>query len=499
MQAGSDQELVGDTTQTGVASPADEAHDQPAVTDQTGITSWRWWPVVWITAVGIILAAFCLYSRPPYVAPIPHFPRLPLYGNYLPTFSRLGWWLIPAGLLLAAIAWAAISTRVRTWVALTLIVLGGWVASIAVNLLRGHPSALIHGVSTKRIGVGPGLKTGASYTTDLHFVDDLGVRGFVQHFSSMQTQFNSWNIRTHPPGTEVMLWVFYKLAGPGHPFRFATVLAVVSLLAAVGAYALGRAYGGERAGRIAAVLTVATPSLLMLSYTNVDVIFATFFTAAAALCVLGAQRRSLPLTAAAGAVLGLTTFMTYATVFLALAMAIAIAVETRSLRQIVRLGLATIAGAGAVLAILWVTLGFDVISTYQQLPRSPGKYYQYFIAGHPASVLVSAGLPLAALGLAGLVIKVPGARRPILPLALVAIMFVWGILPPTVTALRQGEVERTWAFLYPLLAAAAAPVIDRWIGSARMRAAWAGAIVGLLILITVAQAGVIQALWDNIL
>lgn len=490
MQAGSDQELVSDTALTGLASPADEAHDQPAVADRTEITSWRWWPVVWMAAVGIILAAFCLYSRPPYVAPIPHFPRLPLYGKYLPTFSSLGWLLIPAGLLLAAIAWAAISTRVRTWVALTLIVFGGWVASIAVNLLRGHPSALIHGVSTKQIGF---------YTSDLHFVDDLGVRGFVQHFSSMQTQFNSWNIRTHPPGTEVMLWVFYKLAGPGHPFRFATALAILSLLVALGAYALGRAYGGERAGRIAALLTVATPSLLMLAYTNVDVIFATFFTAAAALCVLGAQRRSLPLTAAAGAVLGLTTFMTYATVFLALAMAIAIAVETRSLRQIIRLGLATIAGAVAVLAILRVTLGFDVVSTYQQLPRSSGTYYQYFVAGHPASVLVSAGLPLAALGLAGLVIKVPGARRPILPLALVAIMFVWGVLPPTITALRQGEVERTWAFLYPLLAAAAAPVIDRWIGSARMRAAWAGAIVGGLILITVAQAGVIQSLWDNIL
>ena len=99
-------------------------------------------------------------------------------------------------------------------------------------------------------------------------------------------------------------------------------------------------------------------------------------------------------------------------------------------------------------------------------------------------MLLWAGLPLAALGLAGLIVKeVPEARRPVLPLVLMAAMFVWGLLPPTVTSLRQGEVERTWAFLYPMLAASAGPVVARWTDSTRLSRIWAGSVVFTLVVL----------------
>lgn len=484
MHAGSSQELDEEARSVGADSFSES---QPPTAPENARVSWRWWPLACLAITGIVLLAFIGLSKD---TTVPHFYRLPLYGRFAPTFSKLGWWLIPAGLVMAGIAWVATNTRVRAWLALSMIVLGGLLTSIAVNLLRGDRHALVNGVSTKKT---------INYTADLHFVNELGVRGFVSHYPALTTQFACYNNRTHPPGVEVMLWVFYKLTGPGHQFRFATALALLSVLVAVGAYALGRAYGGERAGRIAAALSVVTPALLMLAYTSVDVIFATFFTAAAALCVIGSQRRSLALMAGAGAVLGLTSFMTYATAFLALAMAVSIVIETRSLREIVRLGLATIGGGLLVLLILRLTLGFDLIRDYRTMGHGQGDYYPYFIAGHPAAMLISAGLPLAALGLAGLVVKVPGARRPVLAATLIAVMIIWGTLPRNITGLRQGEVERTWAFVYPLLAASAAPVIDRWTRSTRMRAAWAGAIVGGLVLISVAQAGVIQSFWDNLL
>jgi hypothetical protein len=143
-----------------------------------------------------------------------------------------------------------------------------------------------------------------------------------------------------------------------------------------------------------------------------------------------------------------------------------------------------------------VALGFDLLACYQAIAASKGPFFPYWMVGHPASLLLWAGLPLAALGLAGLIVKVPDARRPVLPLVLIAAMIVWGLLPPVVTSLRQGEVERTWAFLYPMLAVSAGPVIAHWTDTLRLNRILAGAVVFALVVLSVAQAGLLQALWN---
>jgi hypothetical protein len=232
----------------------------------------------------------------------------------------------------------------------------------------------------------------------------------------------------------------------------------------------------------------------MMVYTSMDAVFATFITTAAAFIVVGTARRSMALTAAGGVVLGLGAFLTFAVAFLAIAAAGAVVVETRSLRQSAKLLGAAALGGIAALLVLRVAVGYDVFASYAAMTRSHLPFLPYFVVGHPASVLIMAGLPLAALGLAGLVVKTPDARRPYLPAFLILLMFVWGFLPPTVTGLRQGEVERTWAFLYPMLAVAAAPVIANW---ARARTRSGGIWVGTTVALSVAQAGVVQSLWDN--
>jgi hypothetical protein len=453
--------------------------------------AWRYWPVLAILAMAALLTWFGFWSQGVSLSGNMRLLHPPLYGFFEPVFTD---WtlirLIPAGLLLAAAARAVTSTRrTPTAAALALIVASAWVTSVAVNLIRGDQRALWEGVSTT---------TGTYYTSDLHFIDEYGVRGFVSHFPSLLTHLNAWNGRTHPPGVQVFLWTISKIV-QAQPFVFTTVLAVLSLCTAVGAWAMARSYGGERAGRIAAVLAVAAPGPLMLAYTSMDAVFATFFATAAAFFVVGARRRSMALTAAGGVVLGLATFMTYATVFLALATAVAVVLETRSLRQSAKLLGAAAVGGAAVLLELRLALGFDVFACYRALTRSGSHFYPYWVAGHPASVLIMAGLPLAALGIAGLIVKVPGARRPTLPAVLIVAMLIWGALPPPVTALRQGEVERTWAFLYPMLAVSAGLVVDRWThaGSHRGRI-WAGAVVALLVVLSVAQTGVVQSLWDNL-
>jgi hypothetical protein len=84
----------------------------------------------------------------------------------------------------------------------------------------------------------------------------------------------------------------------------------------------------------------------------------------------------------------------------------------------------------------------------------------------------------------------------VLPLTLVVIMLVWVNLPPSVTGLRPGETERTWAFLYPMLAAAAAAVVTRWLD--RASPARRGTAIATLVVIGVAQTVLIQSLWDTL-
>ena len=134
-------------------------------------------------------------------------------------------------------------------------------------------------------------------------------------------------------------------------------------------------------------------------------------------------------------------------------------------------------------------------ASYQASPDSSGSAYDpYWIFGHQAAWLLWAGLPAAALGVVGLVRRAPRGAIAILPLALVLIMVAWGCVPSEFTNLRPGEVERTWSFLYPLVAGTAGPVVEKW---TRPAGRWRGALVAALVIVSVAQAILLQSLWDN--
>jgi Dolichyl-phosphate-mannose-protein mannosyltransferase len=418
------------------------------------------------------------------------FPRLPLYGLWRHEFSPLALLTLPAAALLGGVAWLVTSRqRISARVALALLIAAGVLTSAMVNLVRGHLSDLIRGVSTR--------PNNPYITTDLHFVDEYGIRGFVEHHVGLVRQFHASGTRTHPPGMLVMLSGLFHLFGSSHALRIATFLAVVSMSAAIAAWLIARETGGERSGRVAAALFVAAPGPLLLAYTSMDAIQATCMGLGTAFLVLAIHRRSPVWAAAGGLALGLTTILTYATAFVALAALIAAAVQTRSIKQTARLMAAAGIAGGLTLVVLWLALGFDVIRSFQSVPTVYNIHYNsYWILGNPGALLLLAGLPVATFGVIGLIRRGPGGQRMVLPLVLVAFMLIWGVLPPHFTSLRQGEVERTWAFLYPLLAAAAGPVVHRW--TERIDRRLAGAVVAGLVILSVAQAVVIQGLWDNL-
>ncbi|MEV4825859.1 glycosyltransferase family 39 protein [Micromonospora sp. NPDC049274] len=416
------------------------------------------------------------------------FTHPPVYGIWAPTWDRLSLTVLPAAVLLAGTAWLVTSSRrIPTWLALGALIGCGVLTALAVGLVRGDPHDLVRGLST-----GP---KSPYYTSDLHFLDELGVREFIERHPRMTTALHSYNSRTHPPGTLVFLYLLFRLFGSAHTLRIATVLAALALAAAACAWAIGRALGGERAGRIAAALFVAAPGPLMLAYSSLDMTFALVMSAAVALFVLAIHRRSALVAAAAGAVLGLGTLLTFATSFVALAATLAVLVQSGSLQRAARLLGAALAGGALVLVLARVLGGFDVLASYRSSPGAGRPYDPYWIIGSPSAWLIYAGLPLAALGIAGLFWAVPDARRPVLPLILVLLMVGWAALPTVYTKLRPGEVERTWAFLYPLLAATAGVMVDRWSRRSRLPA---GALVAGLVILSVAQAVLLQGLWDNL-
>jgi hypothetical protein len=467
---------------TTIASPA------PVYDDHETRPRWRLWPVFAMVAAGVVLGSFFAYSqiRPP--IKFGYFSHPPLYGIWNPVLDALALTVIPAGLLLAAAGWAITSSkRLPSWFALVLVVGCGVVTAVSIALVRGQWRHLIRGVST--------APNAPCYTSDMHFVDEYGVRGFVERHAELIPAFHIYNAKTHPPGVFLFLHLMFKLFGDAHALRITTALAAIALSAAAAAWSMGRTLGGERSGRIAAVLFIAAPGPLLLAYTNMDGIFATVLATASALFMAAIQRLSVLAACIAGVVLGIGTLMTYATVFVAVAATVAVVVQTPA-RSALRLLGAAAAGGTATLVLARLVLGFDLLASYRAKPEVGRPFDPYWLFAHPAAWLIWCGLPLAALGLTGLVIRVPGARRAVLPLVLVIVMFVYCALPPEINGLRPGEVERTWAFLYPVLAAAAGPVVDRW---TRGAGRWSGVIVAALVVISVAQTVLLQALWDNLL
>lgn len=439
---------------------------------------------------GAALLAFFAFSQGHHI-PFARsaFIHPPVYGRWKLVVDAFALLTVPAAIILGLIAGFVTSGhRVPAWAALTLIIVGGVVTAAAVGLVRGHLGDL-----TRAMRPNP---PGSHYPSDLRYLYAYGVRGFVEKRPELLLSY--YNARTHPSGILVLLYLLFRTIGGSHTGRIAAVIAVLSMAAAISAWSIGRTLAGERAGRIAAALAVAAPGMLVLAYGAVEGIYGTVLTAAAALLMLAIYRTSLSWSIAAGVALGFSMFFTYATVFVGLAAAVAVVAAVVFQRVGVRPAAKTLGGVAiggvAMLGALRLALGWNLFAEFATVPTVSWPYDPYWILGSPAAFLIYAGLPLAGIGVAGMFVKVPGARRPVLPLALFAIMVAWAGLPTGITHLRPGEVERTWIFLYPILAGCAAPVIDRWTAD---KGRWRGAIIGGLVVISVAQAVLLHMRLDN--
>jgi hypothetical protein len=298
-----------------------------------------------------------------------------------------------------------------------------------------------------------------------------GVPFFLDRFAELVPTLPI-NVSGHPPG---LLIVLHGL-GLTTPARMAALCIACAAAVAPLTYALGRSLLAEPAARIAGLLAVACPCLLLFGTTSADAVYAAAGTAAAALLV---ARR--PAARVAGVLaLGLGTLLTWTLLAIA-AWATLVALRREGPRR--ALGLAVLCGAGvlAVLGTLAGRYGYDPIGSLRALEDAYRastarlRPYWFWVLGSPTAWMLMVGPPIVLAAVAAARRRAPAA------MALAAVVTI-----AAVGGYTKAETERIWLPFVPLACVAAA---EAGLATRRPRA-----VVGLLL----AQAILVQALFFTV-
>lgn len=270
-----------------------------------------------------------------------------------------------------------------------------------------------------------------------------GVANYLDRFAEVVPS-QPVNIAGHPPGPLLMMrWLGIETAQ-----ALAALCIAGAALCAPLTYAIGRQLGTERAARVAGLLAVFTPVMLLNGFTSFDAVYAAFGAAAAALLL---SRRGW-VVALGAVVFAVCTVMSWALLGVGAAVALAVLFRDGWRRALV---VAAASGAGfvainAVLAGVW---GYDPIGTVlatEEVYRNSlaqVRPYRFWVFGSP----VAWGLMLGPI-VAAAAVRAALRRSP----AAVAILTV--VLIAAVAGFTKAETERIWLIFVPLACVAAAPL-----------------------------------------
>jgi hypothetical protein len=309
---------------------------------------------------------------------------------------------------------------------------------VALNVSRRGPSELAYPF------VGPERHNEYIAAIPLYRADP---GGFLRDFGHLGAALPE-HAAGHPAGPTVMLGA---LAQAGLPGAWPEVVLVLGLGAATApiTWLLARELLDDRTARLATVLWIFAPSVLIESATSVDAIFAFVGALTALLLVRG--RVGL-----GGGLAALATFLSYALVAVPVWSAW-IVYTRRGAGQAVRLALAVAAALCGFYAVLYLASGYDPVSALQatdhryHLGAGRRRPYWYWV---PADI-VAFGLGLGVPTLLAAVRSVAARRAPAIALAAI-------VVAGAVSGETKGEVERIWMFMTPLAAVAAASAAKRW-------------------------------------
>jgi hypothetical protein len=267
----------------------------------------------------------------------------------------------------------------------------------------------------------------------------------------------------HPAGATIL----YELLGRvWHGVTGAAVLTVaLGCLGAVNVAGLARDQLGERGGRWALAAWTLSPVVVLYTATSADAVFAVALAGAALASHRGLARRSPAWTLAGGALLWVSSMLTYAAVLLlAFLLPPAVARLRRQRGWVLRWAALTTATVLALTGLLWLATGYDPVAAvaavrraYDVAPGSANRPYLLYLLGDAVAFGGMLGVPLLAALVARTVAVVRERAWGSFDAAAVALLLAggaWGF--------SRGEVERIFLFMAPLLLVPAVRQLLAW-------------------------------------
>jgi len=318
---------------------------------------------------------------------------------------------------------------------------------------------------------------------NLHGTDYIGavdrvesVRGFLAGYNRMQPTL-PMHCRTHPPGAILFLWAVDRgLLSGDAAAALATILAAALAVPAV--HGLARETGSRQTARLATVLFVLAPNVLLFTATSMEAVFMAPLVWTFYLLFRARRQRPAALGAAGGLAASVAAMMTFSAAWLAIWAAVLAALTALVDRRRLGRTLAAMASAAAAslvfYVLLWAWSGYNLFAVFttavgqhaeimEGCNQATLRQYLHLAVANPVAFFTGTGLVLAALWAARTWKDVRGgffratARRPWGTPGVVLNLSFFGSLAVVVLApLYTLEVERIWIFLAPMVAIAAA-------------------------------------------
>ncbi|MBN2218583.1 MAG: glycosyltransferase family 39 protein [Pirellulales bacterium] len=322
---------------------------------------------------------------------------------------------------------------------------------------------------------------------NLHNTDYIGavdrvesVRGYLRDFTALQPTL-PLHCRTHPPGGTLFLWAIDRHVWPGdRAAALATIL--VAALAVPAVHGLAREVCSRRTARLATVLFILAPNVLLFTATSMEAVFMVPMVWTFYLLFRARRRRPVVLGVAGGIAASVAALMTFSAAWLAIwavVLAVITAVFDRRRLRATLVALASAAAASLVFyGLLWGWSGYNLVSV---LTTAVGQHARIMEGGNQATfgqyVHLTVANPVAFFTGTGLVLAVlwaartwKDARSGLFFLAtrggLLNLSFLGALAIVVVAPLYTLEVERIWIFLVPLVAIAAARELQECEGRA---------------------------------
>jgi hypothetical protein len=308
------------------------------------------------------------------------------------------------------------------------------------------------------------------YFASVPLADALGPRAFAAQFPDLGGRL-SLHAATHGPSAVLFLWLLWRVTGESL-LRVSLLVALVGVAGVIPTYLIARAFGQERGARLAALLFLCAPGVLIYSATSMDAVFMTVI--ACALAALVRFPRSSAWAVAAGVLWAIALSFTFGAFVLALfALGLGI-VALRDRKETIAAFLtrAVLLLGGLVLGclLLRAALRMNLIADFGAASRanshdpSRARPYLYWVFANVPAFLWVAGIAQTAL-------FVHETRWRWRTRAFgFETVFIGALVLSSMSGVFLGEVDHIWLFFIPPLSVVAASGLDRVLRSEALEA-----------------------------